>query len=108
MLIPNVILASASVKLVFLKGLTESSILQYRRRSNHSIMKIAVGLLNLPKNNPVAMAKLNKPINASAAESALVKTDWTMPITNCSEGLCTKKISLSKFYPFTVSTCNSI
>jgi hypothetical protein len=32
-----------------------------------------VGLLNLPKNNPVAMAKLNKPINASAAESALVK-----------------------------------
>jgi hypothetical protein len=30
-----------------------------------------VGLL--PKNNPVAMAKLNKPINASAAESALVK-----------------------------------
>jgi hypothetical protein len=23
------------------------------------------------------MAKLNKPINASAAESALVKTDWT-------------------------------
>jgi hypothetical protein len=57
----------------------------------------------------VAMAKLNKPINASAAESALVKTDWTyMPITNCSEGLCTKKISLSKFYPFTVSTFPSV
>jgi hypothetical protein len=72
MLIPNVILASASVKLVFLKGLTESSILQYHRRSNHSIcenFRKAVGLLNLPKNNPVAMAKLNKPINASA-ESA--------------------------------------
>jgi hypothetical protein len=32
MLIPNVILASASVKLVFLKGLTESSILQYHRK----------------------------------------------------------------------------
>jgi hypothetical protein len=38
MLIPNVILASASVKLVFFKGLTESSILQYLRKNNHSIM----------------------------------------------------------------------
>jgi hypothetical protein len=39
MLIPNVILASASVKLVFFKGLTESSILQYHRKEQSHYAK---------------------------------------------------------------------
>jgi hypothetical protein len=35
-------------------------------------------LLKRPKNKPVAIAKLNKPINASTADNALVKkTSWT-------------------------------
>jgi hypothetical protein len=38
------------------------------------ILKKAVGLLNLQRIKPVAIAKLNKPIKASAAERALVKT----------------------------------
>jgi hypothetical protein len=51
-----------------------------------------VGLLNLPKRTPVAMAKLNKPIKASAAERALVKTGGTdMTITNSGKRLCLKK-----------------
>jgi hypothetical protein len=32
-----------------------------------------VGLLKRQKNKPVAIAKLNKPINASTADNALVK-----------------------------------
>jgi hypothetical protein len=42
MLIPNVILASAS-KLVFLKRVTESSILQYHRRQSQHYAKILAG-----------------------------------------------------------------
>jgi hypothetical protein len=45
----------------------------------------------------VAIAKLNNPINASAAESKLVKRNhWTnVTIANSSKGLRTKKIGLT-------------
>jgi hypothetical protein len=58
--------------------------------------KKAVGLKR-PKNKPVAIAKLNNPINASAAESKLVKKPTgLMTIANSSKGLRTKKIGLTK------------
>jgi hypothetical protein len=51
------------------------------------------------KNNPVAMAKLSKPVNASAAEIALVKIRTYMSVTNSCKSLCAKKMGLPKLYP---------
>jgi hypothetical protein len=78
---------------------TESS-RQFRlhKANNRVVGKFQSGcLLKRPKNKPVAMAKLNKPINASTKTMHLLKTSWTyVTISNRSESLSTKKINLSK------------
>jgi hypothetical protein len=56
--------------------------------------KKAVGLRD--QNKPVAIAKLNNPINASAAEANLLRNLLDVTIAN-SKGLRTKKSRLDQF-----------